>query len=173
MTLHAVPKTIFDRSLKLARTPFDAALAVVGASDSAAKHAVDRMEAGARSAGGILFADEELKEQGERGRLATRQRERAVGLHEEAELREEEAARKGAMAAEEAARKRAEAEAEAKEKLRKAEKRRRERESRAAKSASAQKEKAGKAAAKTKRANAKRDQAASSQSSMLKKRASR
>jgi hypothetical protein len=159
MTMHTVPKSALDRSLKLARAPIDAALGVVGASGSAAKHLIDRVEAGARTATGTLFADEELKQEGREVLLATKQRERADRLHEEAELREDEAGRKIEAAAEKSAEKRAKAEKRAGEERRRAEKRRRERESRAAKSAAAEKEKKAKAAAKAKRANAKRDQA--------------
>lgn len=160
MSMHTVPKAVFDRSLKLARAPFDAALGAVGASDSAAKHLVDRVEAGARSATGTLFADDELKQEGREVLRATKQRERADRLHEEAELREDEARENIKAVAEETAKKRAEAEKRAEEERRKAEKRRRERESRAAKSAAAEKEKKAKSVAKAKETNAKRDQAA-------------
>jgi hypothetical protein len=160
MTMHTVPKTVLDRSLRLARAPIDAALGVVGASDSAARHLVDRVEAGARSATGTLFADDELKQEGRDVLLATKQRERADRLHEEAELREDEAQRTIEAVAEETAKKRAEAEQRAEQERRKAEKRQRERESRATKSAAAEKEKKVKSAAKAKRTNTKRDQAA-------------
>ena len=69
MAMHTVPKTIFDRSLKLARAPFDAALGVVGGSNSSAKHALDRFEAGLRGATGTLFRDEELTQQGRQASL--------------------------------------------------------------------------------------------------------
>jgi len=160
VSVSKVPRTIVDRSLKLARAPIDAALGVTGASESQAKHLVDRIEAGARSASGVLLADEELKEQGRAVLLATRQRERAASLHQEAELRREEADRNLEETAEESAEQRAEARRDAEAKRREAEKRRREREQRAKRSAAAKKEKVAKAAKEAERSNAKRDQAA-------------
>ena len=41
MSMSTATRTIFDRSLKLTRWRFDATLDLVGASDSAAKHAVE------------------------------------------------------------------------------------------------------------------------------------
>ncbi len=131
MSMSTATRTIFDRSLKLSRWPFDATLDLVGASDSAAKHAVDRLEAGARSATGTLFGDRQLKEEGNRVSRATEQREHAALLHEEAE-----------------------------EERRQADKRRRERESRAAKTAATRKQKAAKSAARAERTKAKRDRTA-------------
>jgi hypothetical protein len=160
VSVSKVPRTIVDRSLKLARAPIDAALSVTGASESPAKHLVDRLEAGARSASGVLLADRELKEQGRAVLLATRQRERASSLHGEAELRRDEADRNLEEAAEETAEERAEARRKAEAKRREAEKRRREREERAKKAAAAKKEKVAKAAKKAEQTNAKRDQAA-------------
>lgn len=160
MSVSRVPRTIVDRSLKLARAPIDAALSVTGASESQAKHFVDRLDAGARSASGVLLADQELKEQGRAVLLATKQRERAASLHQEAELRREEVDRNLDEAAEESAEERAEARRKAEAKRREAEKRRREREQRAKKSAAAKKEKVAKAAKEAERFNAKRDQAA-------------
>jgi hypothetical protein len=160
MTMHAVPKAIFDRSLKLVRAPLDIALGAVGASDSAAKHVIDRVEAGTRSATGVLFADEELREEGRAALLAAKERERAARLHEEAELRQRDAVRNLNEVGEESAEARAEARQTAEAERRKAEKRRREREAQAAEAATARKRKAAKSAAKAKRANAKRDKAA-------------
>jgi hypothetical protein len=131
MSMSTATRTVFDRSLKLTRWPFDAALGLFGASDSAAKHAVDRLEAGARSATGTLFGDEQLKEEGHRVSQATEQREYAAQLREEAE-----------------------------EERRQADKRRRERESRAAKTAATRKQKAAKSAAKAEQVKAKRDRTA-------------
>jgi len=160
MTLHAVPRAVFDRSLKLARAPFDLALGAMGGSDSAAKYALDRLEAGARSATGVLFADEELKQQGRGALLATKERERATGLREQAELRERQAARNLEEVGEEVAEAQAEAREKAEAKRLKAEKSRRDREARAAKSAAARKRKTTQAAKKAKREDAKRDKAA-------------
>src|SRR3954449_8711664 len=64
MSLPTIPKTIFNSSIKLARTPVDLALGAFGGSESGAKNLVDRAEAGARSATGVLFRDEELREEG-------------------------------------------------------------------------------------------------------------
>lgn len=83
MALPAAPKAVFDRSLKLARVPLDMALRATGGAESPAKFALDRVEAGARSAAGVFFRDEDLKEEGRRALLAARERERALGLREE------------------------------------------------------------------------------------------
>jgi hypothetical protein len=131
MSLPTVPKAIFNSSLKLARAPFDLALGAFGGSDSQAKHLLDRAEAGARSATGVLFADAELREQGRAALLATKERERAAGLEEIAE-----------------------------QERRKAERRRREREARARKTEAKKKAKTAKTAAKVKRANAKAEKTA-------------
>jgi len=160
MTMRTVPRTIFDRSLKLVRAPFDAALGAVGAADSSAKHMLDRIEAGARSRVGALFADDELRKQGREALLATRERERAGELRADAAQRESEARRNLETAGEEAARAKAEARREAEEKRRKADRRRRERESQAARSATTSKGKTAKTVAKVKRDNAKRDKGA-------------
>lgn len=85
MALPGPAKTLFDVGLRLTRTPVDITLQITGRTDTALELTVDRLEAGVRSATGVLFADEELKEQGARGRTATRERERAAGLREEAE----------------------------------------------------------------------------------------
>jgi hypothetical protein len=99
MAMPALPKRVFNGSLKLARTPIDAALDLSGHADSAAKYGLDRLEAGVRSATGVLFRDQQLQEQGSRSRLAAKERERASDLQErsvhgerEAEARLEEAA---------------------------------------------------------------------------------
>jgi hypothetical protein len=84
MALPGPAKTLFDVGLRLSRTPVDITLQLAGRTDTALELTVDRLEAGVRSATGVLFADDELKEQGARGRIATRERERAAGLREEA-----------------------------------------------------------------------------------------
>jgi hypothetical protein len=84
MALPGPAKALFDVGLRLSRTPVDITLQITGRTDTALELIVDRLEAGVRSATGVLFADEELKEQGARGRIATRERERAAGLREEA-----------------------------------------------------------------------------------------
>jgi NADH dehydrogenase [ubiquinone] 1 alpha subcomplex assembly factor 7 len=160
MTLHAVPKAVFNGSVKLARTPVDATIGVLGGSDSRVKHLVDRAEAGARSAVGTLFADEELREEGRSARLATKERERALRLHEEAEVRRREGEQTLAQAGEESQETVAEARRQAEQERRKAEKRKREREARARKAAEKEKEKTAKAAAKVKRVEEKADKAA-------------
>jgi hypothetical protein len=84
MALPGPAKALFDVGLRLSRTPVDITLQIAGRTDTALELTVDRLEAGVRSATGVLFGDEELKEQGSRGRIATRERERAAGLREEA-----------------------------------------------------------------------------------------
>ncbi|MGN6663029.1 MAG: hypothetical protein ACTHK6_02300 [Solirubrobacterales bacterium] len=153
MSMPTIPKTIFNSSIKLARTPFDVALGVLGGAESPARHLLDRAEAGARSATGVLFADEELKEQGRTALLATKERERAVRLRETAEVREREAEERQAEVGEAAREAEAEARRQAEQERRKAEKRRREREARAAKAEAKKKEKAAKAAAMSGPAN--------------------
>src|SRR3954452_9111726 len=90
MSMPTIPKTIFNSSIKLARTPIDVALGALGGSDSSAKHMLDRAEAGARSATGVLFRDAELRDQGLAPLLATKERERAMTLREKAEVEERE-----------------------------------------------------------------------------------
>ena len=106
MSMPTIPKTIFNSSIKLARTPVDLALGALGGSESQAKNLVDRAEAGARSATGVLFRDPELREEGRAALLAAKERERAVELREKAEVQEREAEERQAelsKAAEEAA----------------------------------------------------------------------
>jgi hypothetical protein len=91
MALPGPAKSLFDVGLRLSRTPVDITLQLTGRTDTTLELTVDRLEAGVRSATGVLFADEELKEQGARGRIATRERERAAGLREQAEAESVEA----------------------------------------------------------------------------------
>ncbi|HEV2727582.1 MAG TPA: hypothetical protein VGV34_04760, partial [Solirubrobacterales bacterium] len=88
MSMPTIPKAIFNSSVKLARAPFDVALGAVGGSDSSVKHLLDRAEAGARTATGVLFADPQLREEGRAALLATKERERATELREKAEVQE-------------------------------------------------------------------------------------
>lgn len=159
MSMPTISKTIFNSSIKLARTPFDLAIGALGGSESQAKHLIDRAEAGARSATGVLFRDEELREEGRTVLLATKERERAARLREKAEVQEREASEHQAGVSEAAEEATAEARRKAEQDRRKAEKRRREREARAAKAEGEKKEKAAKAAAKAQRANAKAEKA--------------
>ncbi len=94
MAMPGPAKTLFDVGLRLSRTPVDLTLQITGRTDTALELTVDRLEAGVRSATGVLFADEELREQGARGRIATRERERAAGLREEAAAESVEAVEK-------------------------------------------------------------------------------
>jgi hypothetical protein len=82
MALPGPAKTLFDVGLRLTRTPVDITLQVTGRTDTALELTVDRLEAGVRSATGVIFGDDELKEQGARARIATRERERATDLRE-------------------------------------------------------------------------------------------
>ena len=56
MALPTVTRTVFDRSLKLARAPFDAALGVAGRSDSSARRAGSPTPACGGSPRGRKFA---------------------------------------------------------------------------------------------------------------------
>lgn len=98
MALPGPAKAIFDLGLRTGRVPADLALRASGQSDSPLELALDRVEAGIRGAAGVIFADEELKEQGRRGHLATRERERAAGLR--ASAAEEAAEAEAELAAE-------------------------------------------------------------------------
>src|SRR3954449_7742518 len=98
MSMPTIPKTIFNSSIKLARMPADLALGALGGSDSGAKNLVDRAEAGARSATGVLFRDQELREEGRAALLAAKERERAVELRERAQGEEAEAAQRAGRA---------------------------------------------------------------------------
>ena len=129
MAMPTLPKTVFDRSLKLARAPLDAALSVTGTAESPGKRLLDQIEASTRSATGVLFHDDELRREGRAVRLASNQRQRAAGLRERAEE----------VAAEAAADRRA------------AEKRERERKAKAAVKADKEKKKAAEKAAQAKR----------------------
>ena len=80
MALPDPAKVLFDLGLRSSRLPLDAALHLAGRSDSHLQLVVDRLEAATRSAAGILFDDDELRRQGERGLATTRDRERAAGL---------------------------------------------------------------------------------------------
>jgi hypothetical protein len=119
MALPGPARALFDVGLRLSRTPVDITLQVAGRTDTTLELTVDRLEAGVRSAAGVLFADEELKAQGARGRLATRERERAAGLREEAE--EEAAEAERALAAAAAERRRENAKRDASARLEKVE----------------------------------------------------
>src|SRR3954470_6387715 len=155
MSLLTIPKTIFNSSIKLARTPVDVAIGALVGSESGAKNLVDRAEAGARSATGVLFRDEELREQGRAALLATKERERAMTLREQAEVEKREASERQAELSKAPGEAAAEARRKAEQNRRKAEKRRRDREARAAEKEKEKKQKAKKSAAKVKRSNAK------------------
>lgn len=155
-----IPKTIVDQSLKLARVPFDVVLRPFGGSDTSAGHFVDRAEAGARSAAGMLFADEELKEKGRAAFLATRERERANRLRESADVRVHEADQLQARVAEEARQAETAAAEKAERDRRSAERRKRERQETAGKTAAKKKQKVAKSTAKAARAKSKADKSA-------------
>ena len=112
-------------SLRLARAPLDAAINALPERASAnAKLAVDRADATARSVAGTVIFDPELREDARRRRAATRERERAAALREEAdnvtaaaesrvEARGKQAQRRRTEADRKAARRRSDAGAEA------------------------------------------------------------
>jgi hypothetical protein len=160
MSLHTIPRAIFNGSVKLARMPFDATLGALGGADSKLTHLLDRTEAGARSAVSTLFADEDLRKEGRAALLATKQRERAAGLREEAEVHQRIGEETLAEAREESEEAVAEARRHAEQERRKAEKRKRDREARAQKAAKSEKQKAAKAAARAKRVEEKANKAA-------------
>jgi hypothetical protein len=151
MAMPTIPKTVLDRSLKLVRAPFDAALSLTGAADSSATHLLDRIEAGTRSATGVLFHDEELRREGQDLKLATKQRERAADLREEADQVWTAGTSEADELAAEAEKREEEARRKAEQEQRAAEKRERDRKSKAAETANKRKKKAAKKATKAKR----------------------
>jgi len=155
MAMPTVPKTVFDRSLKVVRAPFDAALSVTGTSDSPAKHLLDQIEGTARSATGVLFHDDELLREGRDVRLTTNQREHATELRVQADRVQNGAAAEAEELTADAERREEDARRKAEEEQRAAEKRKRDRRAKAAKKAEKEKKKAAEKATKAKRKDTK------------------
>ncbi len=128
MNVRSIPRTAVTTSLRLARVPLDTAIrALPERAATNATLAVDRADATARSVAGTMTFDPELREDARRRRAATRERERAAALREEAdnvtadaesrvEQRGEQAQRRRTEADRKAARRRSGASAQAERK---------------------------------------------------------
>ena len=156
MNVRVIPRTVLRGYLKVVRTPLNSAIGLLPGDGTGARPtaqlAVDRADARVRAVAGTLLGDPVLREDGERRRLATHERERAVRVHDRAEQtsehadarlqeREERAHQERRQARETTAERRRQAEARAqkeKQQAVKAESRRRE----AARRAAAQREQA-------------------------------
>src|SRR4051812_29746605 len=90
MDLRLIPRTAVDRYVKLLRWPVDTALERFGINGST-QLAVDRAEATVRGAAGAALGDDKLREDARRRHEAADERQRALRLETEAELREQRA----------------------------------------------------------------------------------
>ena len=126
MTLRTISRMAVGGSLKLARLPIDGVLRVAGDSSAVAhaKLALDRTEAKIRALAGDVLGDEALQEDASRRCEAADERERAVQLRSEAELRSERADQRVAAEEQAAERRRAQAAETAKRKRQQAQERR-------------------------------------------------
>jgi hypothetical protein len=126
MTLRTISRMAVGGSLKLARLPIDGVLRAAGGSSAVvhAKLAVDRTEAKIRALAGKAFGDEVLQEDARRRGEAANERERAVQLRAEAELRSERADERITAQERAAERRRAQAAETAKRKRQQAQERR-------------------------------------------------
>jgi colicin import membrane protein len=86
MDVRALPRAAVDRSLRLARLPVDAATRLLP-EDQPVRLAVDRADATLRGLAGRVLGDRSLQEEAQDRRVAAAERERALRLRAEAELR--------------------------------------------------------------------------------------
>jgi len=126
MTLRTISRMALGSSLKLARLPVDGVLRVAGGSGTAAgvKLILDRAEARIRALAGKALGDDALQEDARRRGVAADERERAMHLRAEAELRSERADERVTAKERVAERRRGQAAETAKRKRRQAEERR-------------------------------------------------
>lgn len=126
MTLRTISRMAVGGSLKVARLPIDVALRVAGDSSAVvhAKLALDRTDARIRALAGKALGDEVLQEDARRRDQAAEEREGAVQLRTEAELRSERADQRVAAQERAVERRRAQAAETAKRKRRQAQERR-------------------------------------------------
>jgi hypothetical protein len=133
MTLRTISSTAVGASLKLARFPVDGVLRVAGgARANGVKLILDRADARIRALAGKALGDESLQEDARRRGLAADERERAMHLRAEAELRSERADEQVAAKERAAERRRGRAAESAKRQRRQAEERRESRKRQAA-----------------------------------------
>jgi flagellar biosynthesis GTPase FlhF len=126
MTLRTLSRTVVGGALQLARLPVDGVLRVAGGIGAAGgvKLILDRAEARVRAFAGKALGDEALQEDARRREVAADERERAMQLRAEAELRSERADEQVAAKERAAERRRGQAAETAKRKRRQAEMRR-------------------------------------------------
>lgn len=148
MSLRSVTRAAVSSSLRLIRFPLDGALRLGGGSMSAARLAVDRVDAGVRGAAGLLLRDDVLIEDAELRRAAAKEREHAMRLRAEAGYRSDRGERKAEVGSQEASARRRQAKRTTQQKEDEAKKRRDARKSRAARAARSRKQAAEKDAQK-------------------------
>ena len=159
MTLRTISRTAVGASLKLARLPVDGVLRVAGgAPANGVKLILDRAEARIRALAVKALGDEVLQEDARRRRLAADERERAMHLRAEAELRSERADEQVASKERAAERRRGRAAESAKRQRRQAEERRESRKRQAAQATHRRRDAAEKSADQSGAAGASRHQ---------------
>ena len=111
MTTTAIPRALIGGAITIARLPADTMLRFTGSGtlSTAARGALDRADAGARSVFGTLLRDEALVEEARRIRAAADERQRAVETDAEADELKAEAEAEVRQAREHAKRQRAQA----------------------------------------------------------------
>ena len=89
MNVRVMPRAALNGYLKLVRVPFDTAIGLLPGNNEGVKPsaqlAVDRADATVRSVAGTLMGDRVLRDDGERRRQATREREAGLRLRRRAE----------------------------------------------------------------------------------------
>lgn len=89
MNVRVIPRAAVQGSLRLVRTPLDAAMSLLPANGTGAlptaQLAVDRADAAIRSVAGSLLGDPVLRDDGQRRREAAHDRARALRLRDRAE----------------------------------------------------------------------------------------
>jgi hypothetical protein len=149
--IRTLSRTAIGGSLRLIRWPLDGVLAIGGDRTpvTSAKLGVDRADAKVRRWAGVILGDADLQQDAERRREAADERERALDLRAEAELRSERADHVADERKQDAARRRKQAADTAKQKRRTAQQRRQSTKAAAGKQASQRRKAAEKSAAST------------------------
>lgn len=136
MTTRTIPRAAVDSSLRILRWPIDTAVGLLPGADEGARPAaqltVDRADANLRDLAGRVLADDELRQDAARRRVAADERERALHLRFEARRKQHEADDRLAERQESADERREAAERRAAHEREAAERRRKERARRAA-----------------------------------------
>jgi hypothetical protein len=149
--IRTLSSTAIGGSLRLIRLPIDGVLALGGDRTpvTTAKLGVDRADATVRQWAGLMLGNPDLQQDAERLREATDERERALNLRAEAELRSERAGQNAEKRKQDAARRRKQATETAQQKRRSAQQRRQSTKSTAGKRATQRREAAEESAART------------------------